>query len=66
VIAATLTSGMSISGWNDGATTGRGCGWGAVLVTTGDSRHAPGLWVGGDSGTISGENGKRVALLPII
>ncbi len=66
VIAATLTSGMSISGWNDGATTGRASGWGAMLVTTGDSRHAAGLWVGGDSGTISGENGKRVALLPII
>lgn len=66
VIAATLTSGMSISGWNDGAVTGRGSGWGAMLVTTGDSRHAAGLWVGGDSGLLKGENGRRVALLPLL
>jgi hypothetical protein len=66
VIAATFISGMSISGWNDGDVTGRGSGWGAMLVTTGDSRHAAGLWVGGDSGLLSGENGRRVALLPLI
>lgn len=66
VLSATLTSGMSVTGWNDGAVTGRGSGWGAMLVTTGDTRHAAGLWVGGDSGLISGETGRRVALLPLI
>jgi hypothetical protein len=66
VLNATFTSGMSIAGWNDGATTGRGAGWGGMLVSTGDSRHAAGLWVGGDSGLISGENGRRLALLPLI
>lgn len=62
VIAATLGSGMAVPGWNDGRVTGRGSGWGAMLVNPGPSG---GLWVGGDSGTIGGENGKRVALLPL-
>jgi hypothetical protein len=66
VIQATYTSGMAVPGWNDGAVTGRGSGWGAMLVTTGDTRHAAGLWVGGDSDLISGETGKRIALLPLI
>ena len=65
IIRATSTSGMALPGWNDGAVTGRGAGWGAMLVTTGDSRHAAGLWVGGDSDLIRNETGKRVALLPI-
>lgn len=66
VIQATYSSGMAVPGWNDGAVTTRGAGWGAMLVTTGDTRHAAGLWVGGDSDQISGETGKRVALLPLI
>jgi len=65
IIRATSTSGMALPGWNDGAVTGRGSGWGAMLVTTGDSRHAAGLWVGGDSDLIRNETGHRVALLPI-
>ena len=37
VIAATYTSGMSVSGWNDGSTTGRGAGWAAMLPNPGAS-----------------------------
>ena len=65
VIAATASSGMSIPGWNDGSSTGRGAGWGAMLVNPGPSGSGSGLWVGGDNGTIAGESGKRVALLPL-
>jgi len=65
VLAATFTSGMSLSGWNDGATTGRGGGWAAMLATPGAKGTASGLWVGGDADTIKGETGKRVALLPL-
>lgn len=65
IIRATYTSGMSLTGWNDDAVTGRGAGWGAMLVTTGDSRHAAGLWVGGDSDLIRNETGHRIALLPL-
>jgi hypothetical protein len=65
VIAATYTSGMSISGWNDGDTTGRGGGWAAMLPNPGPQGTASGLWVGGDADTIKGETGKRVALLPL-
>jgi hypothetical protein len=65
VIAATASSGMSVPGWNDGSTTGRGGGWSAMLVNPGPSGTASGLWVGGDADTIKGEGGKRVALLPL-
>ena len=65
VLAATFTSGMSVSGWNDGATTGRGGGWAAMLPNPGAKGTASGLWVGGDADTIKGETGKRVALLPL-
>lgn len=65
VLSATLTSGMSVPSWNPGATTGRGAGWAAMLVTTGGAGTASGLWVGGDSDLISGESGKRIALLPL-
>jgi hypothetical protein len=65
VLAATFSSGMSVSGWNDGATTGRGAGWGAMLVNPGPNGSASGLWVGGDADTILGETGKRIALLPL-
>ena len=65
VIAATYSSGMSQSGWNDGSTTGRGGGWAAMLVNPGAKGTASGLWVGGDADTIKGETGKRVALLPL-
>jgi hypothetical protein len=64
-ISATYSSGMSISGWNDGTTTGRGGGWSAMLVNPGAKGTAAGLWVGGDADTILGEGGKRVALLPL-
>lgn len=66
VLYATYTSGMAVPGWNDGATTGRGAGWAAMLVTPGAAGTAPGLWVGGDSDLIKGETGKRVALLPLL
>jgi hypothetical protein len=65
VLAATFTSGMSLSGWNDGDTTGRGGGWAAMLATPGAKGTASGLWVGGDADTIKGETGKRIALLPL-
>ena len=65
VIAATYTSGLSISGWNDGTSTGRGGGWTAMLPNPGPQGTAAGLWVGGDADTIKGETGKRVALLPL-
>jgi hypothetical protein len=64
-ISATYTSGMSVSGWNDGTTTGRGGGWSAMLVNPGAKGTAAGLWVGGDADTILGEGGKRIALLPL-
>lgn len=62
---ATLTSGMAVPGWNDGTSTGRGAGWTAMLVTTGGAGTASGLWVGGDDENVSGETGKRIALLPL-
>ena len=65
VIAATFSSGMSISGWNDGSSTDRGAGWAAMLPNPGASGTASGLWVGGDADTIKGETGKRIALLPL-
>jgi len=65
VIAATLTSGMSVSGWNEGTDTNRGGGWTAMLPNPGPNGTASGLWVGGDADVISGEGGKRVALLPL-
>lgn len=65
VINASFLSGMSIAGWNDGDTTGRGGGWSAMLPNPGANGTASGLWVGGDDGTIKGEKGKRVALLPL-
>jgi hypothetical protein len=65
VIAATSTSGMSIPGWNDGDTTGRGTGWTAMFVNPSVPGTAGGLWVGGDDETIKGERGHRIALLPL-
>jgi hypothetical protein len=65
VIAATFSSGMSVSGWNDGDTTGRGAGWAGMLVNPGPKGTASGVWVGGDANTIKGETGKRIALLPL-
>ena len=65
VLNATFSSGMSVSGWNDGATTGRGAGWAAMLPNPGPAGTASGLWVGGDANTIKGETGKRIALLPL-
>jgi hypothetical protein len=65
VIAATFSSGMSISGWNDGSSTDRGAGWAAMLPNPGGAGTASGLWVGGDADTIKGETGKRIALLPL-
>ena len=65
VIAATASSGMSISGWNDVSSTGRSAGWGAMLVNPGPAGSGSGLWVGGDSGVIKGESGTRIALLPV-
>jgi len=62
---ATLTSGMAVPSWNDGTSTARGAGWTAMLVTSGGAGTASGLWVGGDDSRISGESGKRIALLPL-
>jgi hypothetical protein len=64
-IAATASSGMSIPGWNDGSSTGRGAGWGGMLVNPGPAGSGSGLWVGGDDGVVQGESGKRIALLPV-
>ena len=65
VIAATASSGLSIPGWNDGDSTGRGFGWAAMLVNPGPAGSGSGIWVGGDSDVIGGEHGKRIGLLPV-
>lgn len=65
IINGSSASAMSVSGWNDGTTTGRGAGWSAMLSYPGANGTAAGLWVGGDDGTIKGEKGKRIALLPL-
>ena len=66
VLASTASSGMSLSAWNDGATTGRGAGWAAMLSTPGAKGTASGLWVGGDADVLRGATGKRIALLPLL
>jgi hypothetical protein len=62
---ATWTSGLAVPSWNAGSNTGRGAGWTGMLVSTGGAGTASGLWVGGDDEKISGELGKRIALLPL-
>lgn len=65
VLNPSFLNGMSVTGWNEGDTTGRGGGWSAMLVNPGAKGTAGGLWVGGDDGKIKGETGKRIALLPL-
>ena len=36
-----------------------------MLVNPGPAGSGSGLWVGGDTDQISGERGKRIALLPL-